>query len=85
MSTDNEVMRLLGQIDGKLDSVVKNLDRHIDDDVRRFSDVYGKLEEHAEQISRAKGAKAMLLWLVGGGAAAIGAFVSMVVKAKGGS
>lgn len=85
MSTDHEVLKLLGRIDGKLDSVVENLNRHIDDDVRRFSDVYEKLEKQADQISQAKGAKAMLLWLVSGGAAAIGAAVSFLMKAKGGS
>lgn len=85
MSTDPEVLQLLGRIDGKLDSVIASALEHRADDSRRFADVYDKLDEHSDQISKAQGAKGVILWMVGGGAAAISAFISLVFKAKGGS
>ena len=83
-SPDPEVRELLGRIDGKLDQVAKTLDRHIDDDVRRFSDTYTKLGEHDKEIAKAQGAKGVILWLAGGGALAISALVSFLVKSTGG-
>lgn len=85
MSDEHNVIQLLGRIDGKLDQVIDAAKEHREDDVRRFTDVYKKLGEHDQEISKAKGAKGVFLWLVGGGAAAIGAAVSQIVKIKGGS
>lgn len=82
MSDPNE-SHLLGRIDGKLDQVIKALDRHIDDDVRRFTEVYKKQGEHDQEIAKAKGGKAVLLWVVGGGAAAVASFVTMAAKGLG--
>lgn len=71
-------MQALGRIEGKLDSEIAASKEHREDDKRRFTDVYGKLDEHSEQIAQAKGAKGVILWLVGVGAAAIGAVVSWI-------
>lgn len=79
----NELAELLGRIDGKLDQVIKSVDRHIDDDVRRFGEVYKRLDSNDADINKAKGAKGAVLWLVGGGAAAIGAVIAMAAKAFG--
>lgn len=83
MADDNDINRMLGQIDGKLDATLEALNRHIDDDVRRFTDVYGKLDEQAKDINQAKGAKGVVLYLIGGGAAAIGGLVAMAARAFG--
>jgi hypothetical protein len=80
----DDVQHLLGRIDGKLDQVIKAVDRHIDDDVRRFGEVYGRLDEQSADINKAKGAKGAVLWLIGGGAGAIGAAAAFAVKAFGG-
>ena len=84
MSPDPEVMQLLGRIDGKLDSVIESAKEHREDDKRRFTEVHKRLDEHADAISQARGAKGAILWIVGGGAAAISALISMFIKAKGG-
>jgi endonuclease III-like uncharacterized protein len=75
-----DVQRLLGKIDGKLDQVIDTFKEHREDDKRRFKEIHGRLDEHAEDINKAKGAKATLLWLVGGGAAAISATVVYASK-----
>jgi hypothetical protein len=54
---------------------------HREDDKRRFTEVHGRLDEHAEAINQAKGAKGAVLWMVGGGAAAIGGLVAVAAKA----
>lgn len=79
----NAILQALGRIEGKVDQMVEAAKEHRDDDKRRFADVYKTLEDHAEDINKAKGAKGALLWLVGGGAAAIGALVAMAAKAYG--
>lgn len=79
----DDIGQMLGRIEGKLDQVGKSLDRHIDDDVRRFSDVYKVLGDHAEDINKAKGAKGALLWAAGGLATAAGFAASYVAKAMG--
>lgn len=79
----DDVSQMLGRIDGKLDQVIETFREHREDDKRRFAEVYGKLEEHASDIDKAKGAKGALLWLVGGGAAAIGCLAAMAAKAFG--
>ena len=79
----DDIHRMLGQIDGKLDQAIKNLDRHFDDDVRRFGEVYARLDSSDKDINQAKGAKGAILWLIGGGAAAIGGLVALVARAFG--
>lgn len=81
--SDN-VLQLLGKIDGKLDQVIEAAREHRDDDKRRFGDVFEKLGEHDQEIAKAKGAKSVILWLVGGGAMAIGALAVAAAKAFGG-
>lgn len=84
MSSDPDVLQLLGRIDGKLDLVIEQAKEHRDDDKRRFAEVHGRLDEHAEEIAKAKGAKGAILWvfsLVAGGA---GALVTYFLKAKSG-
>jgi hypothetical protein len=78
------VMQILGRIEGKLDSEIAMAKEHREDDVRRFTDVYKRLGEHDQDIAKAKGGKAVLVWLVGGGAAAVGALVAKMSKAFGG-
>lgn len=80
MSVDPDVMQLLGRIDGKLDQVIDQAKEHREDDKRRFGEVYGRLDKQDEEINKAKGAKGVLLWLIGGGAAAISALVSWLAK-----
>lgn len=80
---DPEVLTLLGRIDGKLDQVIDSAKEHRADDQRRFTDVYSRLDTHSVEISKAQGAKSVILWLVGGGAAAISAIVVAASKAFG--
>lgn len=76
--SDPNVLQLLGRIDGKLDQVIEAATEHRADDTRRFTDVYAKIGVHETEIAKAKGAKGVVLWLIGGGAAAIGAFVTWI-------
>ena len=82
MSAD-PILQSLGRIEGKLDSIETMAKEHREDDVRRFTDVYKKLGEHDQEISKAKGQKSVILWLVSGGAAAIGGLVAVAAKAFG--
>lgn len=81
--SDPEISQLLGRIDGKLDQVIAASKEHREDDVRRFSDVYKKLGEHAEDINKAKGGKAVLLVVASGLAGFIAFIGPMVAKAFG--
>jgi hypothetical protein len=76
--SDPNVLQLLGKIDGKLDQVIDQAKEHREDDKRRFSEVYTRLGQHDNDIAQAKGAKGVILWFVGGGSAAIAAFVSWI-------
>ena len=84
MADPEAVLQVLGRIEGKLDSEISLAKEHRDDDKRRFTEVHARLDEHATDIAKAKGAKGVILWLAGGGAVAISALVSMLVKAKSG-
>jgi hypothetical protein len=81
--SDPELSQILGRIDGKLDQVIDSFKEHREDDKRRFSEVYGKLAEHAEDINKAKGAKGALLWAAGGIAGAVAFAAPYVAKALG--
>lgn len=81
MAENNNVLLILGRIEGKLDAEIKLAQEHRSDDVRRFTDVYGRLDTQDKEINQAKGAKGAILWLVGGGAAAIASLVVAASKA----
>ena len=83
-AVSDDLNRLLGSIDGKLDQVIETFKEHREDDKRRFTEVHTRLDEHAEDINKAKGAKGAFIWLVSGGAAAIGGLAAMAAKAFGG-
>lgn len=78
-----DIEQMLGRIDGKLDQVIESAKEHREDDKRRFGDVYTKLGEHDRDIANAKGGKSVVVWLIGGGAAAIGALAAVAAKAFG--
>lgn len=79
----DDVSQMLGRIEGKLDQVVKSFDRHIDDDVRRFTEIHKKLDEQAEDINKAKGAKGVIVWMAGVVGAIAAGIASLVAKALG--
>lgn len=79
----NDQQHLLGQIDGKLDQVIKSLDRHIDDDVRRFSELYKKTSDHDQEIAKAHGAKGVILWAAAALASVVAFAVPYIAKALG--
>lgn len=79
----DELNRMLGQIDGKLDQVIESFKEHREDDKRRFGEVYGRLDGLDADINKAKGAKGLFVWLITGGAAAIGGVVAMAAQAFG--
>ncbi len=80
---DNDVLQMLGRIDGKLDQVIDSAKEHRDDDKRRFTEVYTKLDEHSSENNKAKGAKGALLWVAGGIAALVGTLATAAAKALG--
>jgi len=78
-----DISQVLGRIEGKLDQVIEAAREHRDDDKRRFTEVYGTLEKHAEDINQAKGAKGVIVWLASGVAAAAAALVTYALKVFG--
>lgn len=83
MSSDPEVLLLLGKIDGKLDQVIETAEEHREDDKRRFGDVFKRLDDQDATINQAKGAKSALLWVAGGIATVSGAVAAYAAKALG--
>ena len=83
MSSDPEVFKFLGQIDGKLDQLIDAAKEHRDDDKRRFTEVYVRLDEHSSEINKAKGAKGALLWVAGGIAGVVGFVATFAAKTLG--
>lgn len=80
---NDDIPQMLGRIEGKLDQVILQAAEHREDDTRRFTDVYGKLAGHAEDINKAKGAKGALLCVAGVVAALAGTAAAIVAKAFG--
>jgi len=68
---DDNTQRSLGRIEGKLDGIGEALRTHVEQDARRFEAVFSALENHAEDINKAKGAKSALVWAAGGVAGAV--------------
>lgn len=48
---------LLGQMNGKLDGLQSLIKDHMEQDTRRFEEVFRQLNEHSGDINKAKGAK----------------------------
>lgn len=84
MDGEGQILQALGRIEGKVDELKEAAREHRDDDKRRFGEVYEQLGKHDRDIAKAQGAKGVVLWLVGGGAAAIGGIVAMAAKTFGG-
>lgn len=79
----NSVLQALGRIEGKVDEIKDSAREHRDDDKRRFSEVYGTLNEHAAELNKARGAKAALLWVASGVATVAGMAAALAAKALG--
>jgi hypothetical protein len=76
MASDNSEY-LLGQIDGKLDSLTELVRDHVREDRERFDAVFLKLSQHAADINKAKGAKGAILVTAG----AVSGAVALVAAA----
>lgn len=57
--------RLLGEVNGKLDTMIALVREHVKQDEDRFKEVDTKLVAHAAVINQAKGAKTMLFIFAG--------------------
>lgn len=77
---DHEAQRLLGEVNGKLDTVLTLLRDHIQQDDTRFENIGKTLESHAADINQAKGAKAAILIIAGGLATAVSVAVTAAGK-----
>lgn len=69
--------RMLGQLDGKLDSLISAFDSYRVDHNARHKEIDDKIDAHAADINKAKGAKAAIF----AAAAAISGFVGAAVAA----
>ena len=78
--SDQDLHQLLGRIDGKLDQIIDQAREHRDDDKRRFTEVHERLDHHAEDINKAKGAKGALLWGAGLVATVAGSAAALAAK-----
>ncbi len=72
----DDVQRSLGEISGKLDSLINTMREHAQEDTRRFGEVGKLLMQHSEEINQAKGAKSALMWAGGLVAALVSAAVA---------
>lgn len=80
----DELHRLVGEANGKLDTLLELVRDHIKQDDTRFSSVSVKLESHAADINKAKGAKAAVLVVAGGLAGVVSFVVAAASKLFGG-
>lgn len=69
--------RMLGQLDGKLDTLMQTIDRWQVEHNARHEKIDEKLEAHAQDINQAKGAKAGII----AAAATLSAFVGVAIAA----
>lgn len=69
----------IGQIDGKLDALLKSFDRHMQETREWRDDLHGIVRSMEADINQAKGAKAAIL----GTAGVIAAVISTAVAALG--
>jgi hypothetical protein len=70
---------MVGEANGKLDTLLTLVRDHVEQDDKRFSDVDEELKAHAADLNKAKGAKAATLVLAGAAAT----IVSLAVAAAG--
>ena len=80
---NDELHQMVGRIDGKLDSLISNLESHAAEDTRRFEAMGKLLLQHSEDINQAKGAKGAILWAAGALAAVAGFAASFIAKVTG--
>lgn len=81
--TNTTILQALGEIKGMLAAEIRLNEEHRKDDVRRFGDVFKRLDEHERDINQAKGAKGALLWLIGSGGIALGGVIAWAAKTFG--
>lgn len=79
MPGNDNTERMLGQVDGKLDSLLGSLSQWQSDHNARHEKIDEDLKAHAADINKAKGAKAAVF----AAAAAISTFVGVAVAAAG--
>jgi hypothetical protein len=84
MTTNEDIIRALGQIEGKVDSVHSILDQHLKDDTQRFN---GVEVDHQRLIKRIGTVEKKQHWLAGVGSAliAIPTVIWGYIKLNGGS
>ena len=80
MSDDPNVLQSLGEIKGLLVGTKEMLREHIDQDTRRFDTSFKRLDSIDAEINKAKGAKAMVVWLAGGAATVVSGIAWAVGK-----
>lgn len=77
MSDNTE--RMLGQVDGKLDELIRSITQWQADHNKRHEAIDAKVEEHAAAINQAKGAKAAIYTV----AAVISGGIALIAKVIG--
>ena len=80
---DNDLFVMLGRIEGKLDTAIVVAEQHRQDDIRRFGEVFDRLDNHEADINQAKGAKKAVLWIAVSGATVVSGIVALAAKAFG--
>lgn len=80
----DDLHRLVGEANGKLDTLLDLVRDHVRQDDDRFTRVYTELASHAADINKAKGAKAAVLVVAGGLAGLVSFVVAAASKLFGG-
>lgn len=78
MSAD--LHQLVGEANGKLDTLTRTLERYIEAHERRHENIDAKIEAHAKDINQAKGAKGAVLLFAGGVATVVSAAAVAAMK-----